>query len=434
MPAKHKAMATTEVPAAKAKKPRPPFCYRCKCNGHLPAVCKADLNCIICNKKDSHLSIKCPILKMPKPNASLLGFGKNELGFLQVPDFDYKLETTVPAPTALVTITGGHLGADGVQTELARLIRADWNWEALPHGKDSFLVTFPSEEELKRMADVEFRLKNHGVALTISEWQEAGDVIPSYELDMAWVHVTGVPHAWRHYLGFWALGSVIGATEEVDMLTFRKLGVIRIKVGIMDREHFPFTTDVVFGKHGYELIYTIEPEDFQPAIPTPSNDTMDHDSAGTDNGSNMDGGSADHAAKKKKANTSTPESSNAAVSGPTPMQLAVTPFGDRRPVPQRQQIILGTRVNKQHIAVTPLRVTGSTSYGRREVSLSTSTAAPAAPTLIVLLPKSSSSMDTPPGLTMAVSPPTPTPLGWSLTSTPPPSAPVQTLPASTPPM
>lgn len=51
---------------------------------------------------------------MPKPNASLLGFGKNELGFLQVPDFDYKLETTVPAPTALVTITGGHLGADGV--------------------------------------------------------------------------------------------------------------------------------------------------------------------------------------------------------------------------------------------------------------------------------------------------------------------------------
>lgn len=73
------------------------------------------------------MSIKCPILKMSKPNASLLGFGKNELGFLQVPDFDYKLETTVPAPTALVTITGGHLGADGVQTELARLIRADWN-------------------------------------------------------------------------------------------------------------------------------------------------------------------------------------------------------------------------------------------------------------------------------------------------------------------
>ncbi|EAZ03885.1 hypothetical protein OsI_26019 [Oryza sativa Indica Group] len=150
--------------------------------------------------------------------------------------------------------------------------------------------------------------------------------------------------------------------------------------------------------------------------------------------SNMDGGSADHAAKKKKANTSTPESSNAAVSGPTPMQLVVTPLGDRRPVPQRQQIILGTRVYKQHIAVTLLRVTGSTSYGRREVSLLTSTAAPAAPTSIVLLPKSSSSMDTPPGLTMAVSPPTPAPLGRSLTSTPPPSAPVQTLPASTPPM
>ena len=52
------------------------FCFRCKCSGHVNEACKADLDCIICNKKNSHLSSKCPILKIPKPSASFFGSGK----------------------------------------------------------------------------------------------------------------------------------------------------------------------------------------------------------------------------------------------------------------------------------------------------------------------------------------------------------------------
>jgi hypothetical protein len=212
---------TIDTGLSKAKKR--PYCWRCKCSGHTVEGCKADLDCIICNKKNSLISAKCPILKMPKPNATFFGFGKNDMGFLEMPDFDFKLETPDPAPTALIKITGGKLVAAGVvQTELARHTRADWNWEALPHGEDSFLVAYPSEEELKRMSDIDFWLKNHGVTLTISEWEATGDIVPRYRRDELWVHVTGVPHAWRHYLCFWALGTAIGATLEVDMLTTEK--------------------------------------------------------------------------------------------------------------------------------------------------------------------------------------------------------------------
>lgn len=49
---------------------------------------------------------------MPKPTASLFGFGQAKFGFLQVPDFDFKLETPNPAPTGLVTITGGQITAE----------------------------------------------------------------------------------------------------------------------------------------------------------------------------------------------------------------------------------------------------------------------------------------------------------------------------------
>lgn len=75
-----------------ALKKKRAFCFRCKSNGHVNENCKADLDCIICNKKNSHLSAKCPILKMPEPNASFFGSGKKEFAFIRITDVDYKLE------------------------------------------------------------------------------------------------------------------------------------------------------------------------------------------------------------------------------------------------------------------------------------------------------------------------------------------------------
>lgn len=91
----------------------------------------------------------------------------------------------------------GKLSLEIIQAELARLTRADWKWEALPLGEDSFLVAFPSEDELQRMSEIGYQLKNHGVTLTISAWQSANDVSPTYQLEEVWVHISGVPHACR---------------------------------------------------------------------------------------------------------------------------------------------------------------------------------------------------------------------------------------------
>src|SRR5438128_12569920 len=112
-------------------------------------MCVADLDCYICNKNNSHLAYKCPILKMPKPAVTMGGCAKNELCFFHVPEFDYKLETLDPAPTAVIKVTGGTLDALTIQTELARLSRVEWNWEELEHGEDAFIVAFPSTEELQ---------------------------------------------------------------------------------------------------------------------------------------------------------------------------------------------------------------------------------------------------------------------------------------------
>uniref|UniRef100_J3MR96 Uncharacterized protein n=1 Tax=Oryza brachyantha TaxID=4533 RepID=J3MR96_ORYBR len=257
---------------------------------------------------------------------------------------------------SLISIFGRKIAAEVVQTELAKLVRADWSWEALPHDENSFLVTFPSEEELKRTEDVEFRLKNHGVSLSISKWQDAGDISPLYELDEVWVHITGVPHAWRHYLGFWAIGTVIGATLDVDMLTFRKTGTIRIKVGLMNRDQLPFTQDVVFGKHGYGITYSLEPKEFQPAVSTQT-DNLDHYASTSRNDGKTGGDKADHTTKKQKADTTPSGSSNVTVGGSSPMQFALTPVGNCCPMQRGKEIVCDGGEPKLHLlAVTPKKV------------------------------------------------------------------------------
>jgi hypothetical protein len=212
--------ADQDQATTKTKKPHIPHCYRCKCNGHIGEECNANLDCIICNKKDSHLSKKCPIVKMPKPNATLFGLGKSEFSFLQMPEFDYKLEELIPTPTPLVTISGGQITAKVLEDELTKLMCMEWKWEALAHGENSFLVLFTSQEEMRRINDVEFRLKHLGVIVTFSEWKDGQEAVPSYELEAVWLHITGIPHSWRHYLSFWAIGTVVGSTLQVDMHTF----------------------------------------------------------------------------------------------------------------------------------------------------------------------------------------------------------------------
>ncbi|KAG2603728.1 hypothetical protein PVAP13_4NG007101 [Panicum virgatum] len=297
---------------------------------------------------------------MPKPNASFFGSGKKEFAFIRITDVDYKLETPDPSPTGLVTVSGGRITAEVVQFELARIIRTDWKWEALVHDENSFLVAFPSDDSLQRMVDIGFQLKNHGVTLTVSVWQNDQDIAPTYELEEVWVHVTGVPHAYRHYLVFWAVGTVIGATLEVDMLTYRMKGVIRIKVGMMDKRQLPHTTDLVFGTQGYHVTFAQEDELFLPAtLPPEDDDPMDFDNFRDGNGSAEDKDRDDSSKKLKR--TSQPESSLPQTknvgSGPAPMQcrIAVTPMGNRRSCPPRKPVLFEGTTKSTKIAVTEPR-------------------------------------------------------------------------------
>jgi hypothetical protein len=41
----------------------------------------------------------------------------------------------------------------------------------------------------------------------------------------------------RHFLGLWAVGSLVGTTLDVDLVSLRSLGVVRILVAMMDPKY-----------------------------------------------------------------------------------------------------------------------------------------------------------------------------------------------------
>lgn len=104
-------------------------------------------------------------------------------------------------------------------------------------------------------------------------------------------------------------------------------------------EDLPPRTDVAFGGVGYYLNFVAEEDTFGPAAPV-VDDPMEHDDDGAGAKGVSDAGAPqDHAAKRQK-NISTSSSQAGGSSKPTPMQHAITPFGNCRPPPPLHPLIM----------------------------------------------------------------------------------------------
>jgi hypothetical protein len=53
-------------------------------------------------------------------------------------------------------------------------------------------------------------------------------------MEPAWIHVDGVPHTVRHFHGLWAVGSLIGSTLDVDLVSLRSQGTVCILIAMRD--------------------------------------------------------------------------------------------------------------------------------------------------------------------------------------------------------
>ncbi|XP_066371932.1 uncharacterized protein [Miscanthus floridulus] len=217
--------------------------------------------CTICT--DEHFTNLCPLLRGPKPSVALCGAAEDGMGFFQIQGArnNQIVETSQSSIAALVTVKVGKVSAQLLQAELARIIPVRWDWEVQQLGANSYVVPFPSKEELDRMIAIDtINTKNKEGTISFAEFVD--DVQPIKVLEQVWLNVTGVPRRLRSFLSLWAVGTIVGATQKVDMVHLRATGQARILVAVFDPKKIPGMADVCVGTSIYRLFFKAE-EDLQ---------------------------------------------------------------------------------------------------------------------------------------------------------------------------
>uniref|UniRef100_J3MK80 CCHC-type domain-containing protein n=1 Tax=Oryza brachyantha TaxID=4533 RepID=J3MK80_ORYBR len=233
-------------------------CTKCAQRGHVLADCSCEVYCDICDSSD-HVNHKCPVLKLPKPVVQAVGFAVDGLGFHHIPHHPLP-KNRKGTKKALVRVVGGELSKERLIALLHKVCLAKWNWEPVDHGEGSFVVLFPSKGELQRAinfggADVKEGGVSTRIRVEFEEWfeEEEGFLLPKI-----WVRVFGVRKKLREYLPLWAVGSLLGATQMVDMKTTRKNDFWRIFIAVLNPNLVPKMLDVVMGDHYFELKFKVE--------------------------------------------------------------------------------------------------------------------------------------------------------------------------------
>ncbi|KAM0918829.1 hypothetical protein ACQ4PT_008574 [Festuca glaucescens] len=207
--------------------------------------------------------------------AFVSGAGLVETYFTCLPDSVVRDELTPSqSPVARVVFTGDVVPADVIAKQVARRCPdcSKWKWEAVAHGEKEFLISLPSFEDLDRVDGIQVAVPSFATSMHISAWRSS-EVAHKFELHKVWLHVDGVPHTLRHFLGLWAVGSLLGKTVDVDLLSLRRRGVVRIQVAMIEARILDKTkdalggftkTDVVVKLKAFEFHFTKEPADYVP--------------------------------------------------------------------------------------------------------------------------------------------------------------------------
>jgi hypothetical protein len=133
-------------------------------------------------------------------------------------------------------------------------------WELKPHDSNTFLAKFPSKVDLQRavaFGGADVKGANIPASARI-KFEKRHEREIGFLLPKVWVRVFGMRPELREFLELWAVGSMLGSTQMVDMETTRKNNFSRVLVAVLNPSLIPKELDVVIGDHHFELEFEVE--------------------------------------------------------------------------------------------------------------------------------------------------------------------------------
>jgi hypothetical protein len=108
-------------------------------------------------------------------------------------------------------------------------------------------------------------------------------------LPEVWLRVRGIPADVRtDFLALWEVGTLFGKTKEVDMVHTRKNKELRLRIGCLDHNLIPETTDVFIQRGFFKLSFKVEPVVVTQLDGVAEVDNGDNDDEHDTDGSNDD--------------------------------------------------------------------------------------------------------------------------------------------------
>jgi hypothetical protein len=105
-----------------------------------------------------------------------------------------------------------------------------------------------------------------GMFLKFEEYEE--EEYFGHELPLLWIRVLNLLKVLRTYEVIWAVGTMFGATQRIDMITTRKNKFGRFQIAVLNPNIVPTRMDVVIGAQFFELEFKIERYEPTPGAAT----------------------------------------------------------------------------------------------------------------------------------------------------------------------
>jgi hypothetical protein len=234
---------------------RPAFCQKCGAGGHHARQCFNALWCDIC-RKETHVTARCVLPRQNKPTMPIVGLAADGLGFY----LSHFAKPLIKKPKrvfiGLVKVIEGLVSAEYLERDFS--FHFPWNkrWKATKC-HSGFLMQFPSQERLEEMISFpELKMKMSGAKIAVVPWSSRAK--PKSRLHTVWVIAENVPEELQNYQSICEIGSMIGAVEEVDLMSLDSDDIVRFKIHIKSVAMIPPVVEVAVKPFLYDIFFRIE--------------------------------------------------------------------------------------------------------------------------------------------------------------------------------
>jgi hypothetical protein len=175
---------------------------------------------------------------------------------------------------AIILLIEGSITADQVVAEMDHLVPGTMKWAVQEVDRNTFRTNFQSKAELNRMVEWGMVQTMDRLAKMIIGEGNRGSHF-KHALHRVWVHMSGLLEELREYLAIWAIGTIFGATKDVDMKFTHEYDRARLQVLFLDPSLIPHSIDVVI-EFIYELHFRVERDEMMHPTPIDmDDDTME---------------------------------------------------------------------------------------------------------------------------------------------------------------